>query len=376
LPLARELKATGRCKVVYIGLKGDKLEGLQKQYQAFDQVSTVPAGKFRRYHGESFLAHLTDVKTIALNFRDFFRVIAGILASRRILKKLKPDVVFSKGGYVTVPVGIAAHWRHIPIVTHDSDATSGLANRIVGRWADIHATGMPVENYSYPKDLVRYVGIPIDERIKPVSKAAQADFKRQLGFLADDLVLLVAGGGLGAKSLNEKLVSIASSLFEASPKLRIIHLTGTKHEEEVATNYASNIGSELLKRVKVIGFTDEFYKYSGAADLVVTRAGATAMAEFAAQNKACIVVPSPFLAGGHQLKNAEALSRSGLAEVVPNDAKPEVLKTVIISLLSSRTKRESLAKKLGDTAHNDAAQKLAKILLEVAEQGDHSRRGQ
>ncbi|MBI5906953.1 glycosyltransferase, partial [Candidatus Saccharibacteria bacterium] len=309
-------------------------------------------------------------------FRDFFKVIAGILVSRRILKKLKPDVVFSKGGYVAVPVGIAAHWRHIPIVTHDSDATSGLANRIVGRWAIIHATGMPVENYSYPKDSVRYVGIPIDERIKPVSKAAQADFKRQLGFSADDLVLLVAGGGLGAKSLNEKLVSIAPSLFEANPKLRIIHLTGTKHEQEVAANYTASLDSDLLQHVKVVGFTDEFYKYSGAADLVVTRAGATVMAEFAAQNKACIVVPSPFLAGGHQLKNAEALSRSGLAEVVANDAKPGVLRTAIIDLLGSRLKRESLAKKLGGTAHNDAAKRLAKILFEVAGQEDGSRRGQ
>ena len=322
------------------------------------------------------MAHLTDIKTLALNFRDFFRVIAGILASHRILKKLKPDVVFSKGGYVAVPVGIAAHWRHIPIVTHDSDATAGLANRIVGRWAVLHATGMPAENYSYPKDSVQYVGIPIDERIKPVSKTAQADFKRQAGFLADTLVLLVAGGGLGAKSLNDKLVSIAPKLLEANPKLRIVHLSGKQHEQAVVTKYAAGLDSGLLERVKVIGFTDEFYKYSGAADLVVTRAGATAMAEFAAQNKACIVVPSPFLAGGHQLKNAEALSRFGLAEIVSNDASPQELQEAILNLLGNRFRRESYAKKLGRTAHNDAAQKLAKLLFEVAGQGSRSRRGQ
>lgn len=376
MPLARELKSTGKCEVVYIGLKGDKLEGLQNQYQIFDQVRTVPAGKFRRYHGESYLAHLTDVKTLALNFRDFFKVIAGIIVSHRILKKLKPDVVFSKGGYVAVPVGIAAHWRHVPIVTHDSDASSGLANRIVGRWAVIHATGMPAENYPYPKDSVRYVGIPIDKRIKPVSKAALADFKRQIDVSADDLVLLVAGGGLGAKSLNDKLVDIAPKLIGANPKLRIVHLTGTSHEQEMATRYGANLGPDLSKRVKVIGFTDEFYKYSGAADLVVTRAGATVMAEFAAQNKACIVVPSPFLAGGHQLKNAEVLNRAGLAKIVSNEARPEVLQEAIINLLGDRSKRESYAKKLGGTARHDAAQKLAKLLFEAADQGGEARRGQ
>lgn len=314
------------------------------------------------------MAHLIDVKTLALNFRDFFRVIGGILASRRILKKLKPDVVFSKGGYVAVPVGIAAHWRHIPIVTHDSDAIPGLANRIIGRWASLHATGMPAQNYSYPKGTVRYVGIPIDDRIKPVSKADQADFKRQIGFLKDSLVLLVAGGGLGAQSLNEKLIAIAPELLVANPKLRIVHLSGRQHEKAVSGQYADSLERDMIDQVKVIGFTDEFYKYSGAADLVVTRAGATVLAELAAQHKACIVVPSPVLTAGHQLKNAQILGNSGLAEVVANDAEPRVLRGAINSLLGSQRRRDSYAQKLGATAHTDAAQKLAKILFETAEQ--------
>ena len=187
LSLARALKLfEPTCRVVYIGLRGEKIGGLAERFQVFDEIYYVPAGKFRRYHGESLLAHLVDVRTMMLNVRDFFRVIRGIFSARRILKQIGPDVVFSKGGFVAVPVGIASRLLHVPIVTHDSDSLAGLANRIVGRWAVVHATGMPADGYSYPKKTIRYVGIPVDERIKPVSLAAQADFKRQIGAGADE----------------------------------------------------------------------------------------------------------------------------------------------------------------------------------------------
>src|SRR5579862_561435 len=169
LSLARELKKQAPdCQVLYIGHKGDNFDTLKHSGHDFDFMAFIKAGKFRRYHGNRARG-LLDPKTLILNIRDFFRLPASIAAAYKILRKFKPDAVFSKGGFVSLPVGIAARLLKIPIITHDSDSTPGLANRIIGRWAKIHATGMPPEYYSYPKSKTVFVGIPIDQTIKRVT---------------------------------------------------------------------------------------------------------------------------------------------------------------------------------------------------------------
>ncbi len=367
LSVARALKkADPDCEVVYIGLKGGKLEDrLLDGYQNFDEVHAITAGKFRRYHGQSFLAHLIDILTIALNIRDFFKVMAGTVSANKLLKKIKPDLVFSKGGFVAVPVGLAARWHKIPIVTHDSDAVSGLANRIVGRWAKIHATGLPASFYLYPTETVRYVGIPVDDRVKLVTPAAQAAFKAELDLKPDELVLLVAGGSLGAKTLNDLVLQIAVKLLAANPSLHIINIAGSKNEAELTRKYKSLTSEDVNKRVTVLAFTPKLYKYTGAADLILARAGASTLAELAIQQKALIVIPSPYLTGGHQLKNAAELEKTAAAEVLPNNISADDLLKAINSLLNDRPRREELAKRLGTLAKPDAADELAQLLLEV-----------
>lgn len=366
LSLARALKSRNpNCSIVYIGHKGDKFDRLEQRFENFDFVSFVNSGKFRRYHGESVLSHLLDFKTIALNIRDFFRVISSIGKAWRILKKVKPDVLFSKGGFVAVPVGIAAKIRGIPIVTHDSDTVPGLANKIIGRWAVVRATGMPAEFYNFSQSNVVYTGIPIDERIRPTDKSTQEKYKKSVGVNPDHLVLLVAGGSLGARDLNDKILKIAVELLTAQPNLHLIHITGEQNEEEVKSQYSILLEGAPNKKVSVLGFTHELYKYIEAADLIVSRAGATAIAEFAAAHKPCIVIPNPFLTGGHQVKNAEQLQKIGAVEVVANDASAEMLLGKIIKLLTSPAKRRSLGTKLGGAAKLEAADDLAKILLDL-----------
>jgi UDP-N-acetylglucosamine--N-acetylmuramyl-(pentapeptide) pyrophosphoryl-undecaprenol N-acetylglucosamine transferase len=367
LSLAHALKAQSpNCNIVYIGHKGDKFDSLQESYHDFDFVAFVNGGKFRRYHGESLFSHLTDFKTLFLNARDFFRLICSIGKAGRILSKVKPDVVFSKGSFVAVPVGIAAHFRGIPIVTHDSDTVPGLANRIVGRWASVYATGMPAEFYAYPKDKAIYTGIPINPRIKEVTEESQKSFKKAIGVHPFSQVLMIAGGSLGARDVNDKVLKIASELLKVNPKLHIVHITGQGNEKEVKNQYAILLEGSFNNKVTVIGFTNELYKYTGAADLIVSRAGATQVAEFAAAHKACILIPSPFLTGGHQVKNAEQLQKIGAVEVVANDAPSEQLLGKVVKLLADPTKRKSLAQKLGSTAKLEAANDLAEILLKTA----------
>ncbi|MBI4033407.1 glycosyltransferase [Candidatus Saccharibacteria bacterium] len=369
LSLAHALKkASPGSWVVYIGQKGEKLSGnLKDRYRVFDTVYSVPAGKFRRYHGESLLSHLIDLRTLVLNARDFFRAVAGIAYARKYLKRIKPDVVFSKGGFVAVPVGVAAATLKLPIVTHDSDAVPGLANRIVGRYAVVHATGMPAGNYDYPRGGIHYTGIPLDERIKPVTPAMQKQFKKMLGLPADSLVLLVGGAGLGAGEVNKKILSIAGGLLEDFPGLQIIHFAGEQHVDQVKAGYETALLSRK-GRVRVLGFTDDFYKYTGAADLVISRAGATTIAELAAQKKPVILIPAPHLTGGHQLRNAEQIQKMRAGLLVSNDAPAGELLRVVTETLKKEPLRRQLADNLSHLAKPDAADSLATLLLGVAGQ--------
>lgn len=365
IPLAHELKKIApEAQLIYIGLKGEKTAA-DGRLAVFDDVYRIPAGKFRRYHGEGLWSRLRDLRTIGANGRDFFRLLAGSWRAWRLLKRLKPSVVFSKGGYVVVPVGLAARWRRIPIVTHDSDAVGGLANRIVGRWAKLRTTGQPASYYRYPTETVVYLGVPVDERVKPLSADDQADLKKQLKLPADAKVLLVAGGGQGARDVNNMVLAVAKQLL-ADAKLQIIHISGSANAAAVEAAYDRRLSAAQRQRLRVLGWVDDFYKYSGAADVVITRAGATTLAELAIQAKACIVIPSPFLAAGHQLKNAEALARRGAIEVVANNAPAKQLLTITRKLLNSQPRRRQLATKLAATAKPRATSRLAKLIVQVA----------
>jgi UDP-N-acetylglucosamine--N-acetylmuramyl-(pentapeptide) pyrophosphoryl-undecaprenol N-acetylglucosamine transferase len=366
LSLARALKSkNSHCNIVYIGHKGDKFDSLQEGFHDFDFVAFVNGGKFRRYHGESWIRQLMDVHTMLLNVRDFFRVIGSISKAWRILAKVKPDVVFSKGGFVGVPVGVAARVRGIPIVTHDSDTVPGMANRIIGRWAVVQATGMPANFYEYKNKRTVYTGIPVDSRLRPLDTEQQKRIKKSIGVNPANQVLLVSGGSLGARDLNDKVLKMAPELLRAYPHLHLIHITGQQHEQEIKRQYGVLLKDAPNQKITVLGFTNELYKYIGAADLIISRAGASSVAEYAAARKPCILIPSPFLTGGHQVKNAQQLQKIGAVEVVKNDALAETLLGEVVKLLSDPTKRKSLAAKLGSTAKLKAADDLADVLLNV-----------
>jgi len=367
LSLAHALKkAEPQCQIIYIGLKGDLLENrLQQRYKIFDEVCSVTSGKFRRYNGQSLLAHLVDLRTLALNVVDFFKVIIGIFEAKKIIKKVRPSIVFSKGGYASVPVGIAASIYKIPIITHDSDTVPGLANRVVGRFAKIHATGMPAAYYSYPPETIHYVGIPVDERIKPVTLSMQQSFKKQLGIPVKAQLLLVGGAGLGARDVNNMILAIAGDLLGDFKDLYIIHVAGNKHQADVENQY-KEVAGDNVNRVTVLGFTPDFYEYTGAADVVVTRAGATTIAELSVQRKPAVLIPAPHLTGGHQVKNAKELQAHNSALIVNNDANPNVLSGAIKKVLSNKTEAQKLSKNIGRLAKMDAADKLAEIIIETA----------
>jgi len=368
LAVAAELKQQKPdTKVIYIGHTGDKLADIPEKDSNIDEVYSVRAGKLRRYHGEGW-KQILDVPTMLLNIRDVFYLAVGMLQSRKLLKKLQPSVIFIKGGFVGVPVGLAAGRLGIPYVTHDSDAIPGLANRIIAKKAALHAVALPVDVYDYPVEKTVSTGIPLRADFVPVTEKLQQEYREQLGIPATAKLLFVIGGGLGSQRINAAVADAVPHLLGEFQELHVIHAVGRANEEDMSARYKSLSTSEQ-GRVHTKSYIDDVFRYSGAADIVITRAGATNLAEFALQGKACIVVPSPFLAGGHQLKNADYLEEQGAAVVIDETelvADPNRLANQVSELLSDRVRREQLGKKFATFAKPHAAAELAQLLFDQA----------
>ncbi|NBU33308.1 UDP-N-acetylglucosamine--N-acetylmuramyl-(pentapeptide) pyrophosphoryl-undecaprenol N-acetylglucosamine transferase [bacterium] len=350
--------------LVYIGQTGDGLGDIMSKSGLFNAVHTVRAGKFRRYHGEG-LKQLLDVKTLALNLRDSFFVCIGFVQSFRLLRHMRPSVLFCKGGFVGVPVAFAARFLRIPYVTHDSDAIPGLANRLIARGATIHAVALPKEMYNYPFDKTVSVGVPIATKFKHVTEQATSKAKESLHIPHKAQTLLIIGGGLGAERINKVIMADVKKLLDIS-NLYVFHVVGRSNEEAANAFYDTELSQIDRKRVVVYGFTDRVALLGEAADVVITRAGATNLAEFSAQGKACIIVPNPVLTGGHQLKNAQAYREKQAAIVVSEDHIDELI-NVAVMLLNNKEKREQLSKNISQFATKDSASLLAGILLAAAE---------
>jgi UDP-N-acetylglucosamine--N-acetylmuramyl-(pentapeptide) pyrophosphoryl-undecaprenol N-acetylglucosamine transferase len=266
---------------------------------------------------------------------------------------------------------LAAKLRGIPYVTHDSDAMPGLANRIIAPWARIHAVALPKEVYAYPPQKTVTVGVPISDAFRPLSKAALHDIREQLRLHEADKVLLVTGGGLGAQRVNAAAVACVPELLQRYPGLWVVHIAGRLDEASVRRQYHQELPPKEQKRVVVKGFVTNMHQYSAAADVIVTRAGGTSIAEFAAQAKACVVVPAPHLSGGHQLKNARVLADRKAVRLVQESTlqeDPHALLPPLTELFDHPDKITQLGKKLAALARPNAAHLLAMLLLEVVEQ--------
>lgn len=364
LAVAHELKRLRPdLRLVYIGERRGKFADVVRDNADIDEIHSIFAGKFRRYHGESFLKRLFAIRDHLLNFRDAFYVLIGILQSLRLLGKLQPAAVFQKGGFVGMPVGLAAAMRKIPFATHDSDILPGLANRVVSRWARFNATGMPAKYYPYPEAKVRYIGVLLADEYQPVSDEKQRQFKGQLEIPGDAKLVFVTGGSLGSRVINLAMVKLVPDLLARHNDLHIIH--------QVGKGNASAYGEFSSPRLRVTEFVNGLHRYYGAADVVVTRAGATNLAECGMQGKATVVVANPLLTGGHQLKNVEYLLQHdavvSVNEKTLSDAKSG-LAVAVSELLSDSKRRQALGAKLHEITPADATPQMAKLLLELVDQ--------
>ena len=336
--------------------------GLMKHAAATVDVRTVTAGKLRRYHGIVWWKQLLDIPTVAKNIRDVFLVGLGMVQSVWLLWRTKPDVMFAKGGYVCLPVGMAAKLLGIPIVIHDSDTRAGLTNKVLSKWAVAIATGAPLQNYNYPKDISHYTGVPIHADFHPFDEKEQRAAKEELGITdLNKPLIVVTGGGLGAKSINEAMLEIAPQLLAHGAAM--YHITGKgqyEHIEERAHRHADYILTPFVYK--------DMAKVLGAADIVVARGSATFLQELAALQKAVVVIPAGHLSD--QVKNAEVFESAEAAVVLSDKMitnRPQKLADAILTLLDEPAEAHHIAAQLHTFAKPRAAADVAALVVEVYE---------
>lgn len=328
---------------------------------SFDEtipVQTIAAGKFRRYHHLNFIQHLLWPSLVFSNLFDALKVGVGFVQSFFKLLVYRPDVVFTKGGYVCLPVGMAAKVLRIPLVIHDSDAHPGLTNRVLSRWATSIGTGAPLEYYSYPRSKAKYVGIPIDAKFHPYTADEQWSAKREWGIHTDKPLVVVTGGGLGARRLNNTVVSALKKIQRFAS---VILVAGAGQYDELRALVPAD-----GDRFQLYPFITNMHSLLGAADVVVTRAGATTILELAALEKPTVLVPNAALTGGHQLKNAAVYEDAEAAVVLDEDQmvdKPQMLVEVLKDLVENPTQALAMAKKFSKFAKPNAAKDMARLIL-------------
>ena len=282
--------------------------------------------------------------------------------TRGILRRFRPDVVMTSGGFVSAAVVPVAARYGLPIVSHVSDAQPDRTNRLLRRWATVVTLAHEQSRAWCAGHDCRVVGQPIRAEFFATTREAGA---AALGLDPGRPTLLVTGGSQGARTLNDAVQDALPELL-SHPELQVAHVTGARDHERVLA-WAEENGFLSAPRYQVWPWVD-MPPALAAADLVLTRAGSSALAEACASRGALIVVPYPF-AGGHQAQNAAELERVGAAVVIRNDDfTGAVLAQAVQELLADRAKRAAMAAAAGALAQPQAAQEIAGILRGLAGQ--------
>ena len=303
----------------------------------------ISSGKLRRY---------IDVK----NLSDPFKVVKGLGQAIRLLGRIKPDVVFSKGGFVSVPVVLAAKFRHIPCVIHESDMTPGLANKICSPCAHRVCTNFPETMKHIPAEKAVLTGSPIRQELFKGSREKGLAF---CGFDDTKPVLLIMGGSLGAVAVNDAVRGILPELLQ---KFHVIHLCGKGKLDDSLND------TKGYAQYEYIG--PELRDLMAAADILISRAGANAICEILALRKPNILIPlSAEASRGDQILTAASFEKSGYSVVIQEkDVTNELLLKTVNDVY---TNREQYIHAMDKSQLNNSIEKIVGLINEARK---HNRR--
>lgn len=355
MAVASELKKKyQKVSIVFVGSKG----GIESKLIPEEgiKIRTISSGKFRRYH-KSKILNLIDPTTIFKNTVDFKRFVFGIFDSLKLLKEEDADAVFLKGGYVSLPLGIACRIKGYPYFIHESDVIPGLANKMLFKKARKIFVSYPPENFpDIDREKIVYSGNPVREDVlKGDTERAYEIFELKKSLKT----ILVLGGSQGARKINEIFSEKLNSYLE---KYQVIHISGDWDYDwlEFKSQKLPN-----KDRYKLAGFlTGDLKDAYRIADIVITRAGNNVLTEIAALKKPALVIPLESSANDHQLANAKAYSREGAAYVMlQSHLTPEKLFSQVDRLLEDPEELSFMREKIHKFYKPDAADVIASSLV-------------
>ncbi|MBR2950959.1 MAG: undecaprenyldiphospho-muramoylpentapeptide beta-N-acetylglucosaminyltransferase [Lachnospiraceae bacterium] len=334
IALLPKLKELGY-DVSYIG----SYEGMEKQLVSDFRIPYygIATGKFRRYF---------DLK----NFTDPFRVLKGYAEARKYLRQINPDVVFSKGGFVAVPVVRAAASLKIPCVIHESDMTPGLANKLCIPVAKKVCCNFPETMRNLPAEKAILTGSPIRQELLSGKKEAGYQL---CGFTDQKPVLMVIGGSLGAAAVNQAVREALPKLLE---QFQVVHLCGREKIDNLLLNTKGYKQFEYVK--------DELKDIFAMADVVISRAGANALCELLALKKPNVLIPLPAGSSrGDQILNARSFESQGYSIVIDEDyLSPDLLAEKVLELYHTK---DSYIRTMGKSQQTNAISAIAAVLEEI-----------
>ena len=297
----------------------------------------ISSGKLRRYH---------DWK----NFTDPFRVIKGFSEANQLMKHIQPDVVFSKGGFVSVPVVMAAARQHIPAIIHESDMTPGLANKLAIPFASKVCCNFPETMQYLPDGKAVHTGSPIRKELFSGNKEAGLSFT---GFNADKPVILIMGGSIGSRFINNALWASLDTLLE---KFQIVHLVGK-----------GNINNDLVGRAgyKQYEFiSEQLNDIFAMTDLMISRAGANSISEILALKIPNILIPlSAAASRGDQILNAASYKKQGFSTVLQEE---ELTGELLVSSVEDvYAKRDEIRARMAESKLLDANNVIMNLIENI-----------
>lgn len=330
-------------ELLFVGAKG-KMEMEKVPQEGFEIVGLDIAGFDRG----------NMMKNISLPFK----MIKSYMQARSILNSFKPDVVVGVGGYASFPMLWAAQGKGIPTLIQEQNSYAGKSNKILGKKAKAVCVGYDNMDRFFPKDRLSFTGNPVRHKIAQ-SALTRDEGQAWLGLNPDRKTVLIVGGSLGAKSINEAIDAGLESLLEEN--VQVIWQTGKLYYEQAKQRAAA-----YTDKVKVFDFIKEMDYAYAAADVMISRAGALAIAELCIVAKPVIFVPYPFAAEDHQTSNAMALVEHNAAMMIKNsDAKTELVPK-LKKLMHDKAMQELMTENLQAMAVRDADERIAKKVLEIS----------
>ncbi len=331
--------------ILFVGAEG-KME-MEKVPAAGYRIEGLPVAGFQR-------------KLTFKNVTFFYKLVASLLKARKIIRQFKPDVVVGVGGYASGPLLRQATSAGIPSLIQEQNSFPGVTNRILSGKVDKICVAYAGMERFFPASKIVFTGNPVrQDLLKPVDREEAARF---FGLEASKPVILVIGGSLGARSINN---GIAEALGDLKPDVQLIWQTGKLYHAEML----ERVKALALPNLRVFDFIQRMDLAFGLADVVISRAGASSISELAVLGKAAIFVPSPNVSEDHQTKNAQAMVGEGAALMVL-DAQANSLIGVAQDLLQEGGKASLLAQRIRDFARPDAARDIALEVLQLIEQHD------